>query len=528
MKRVRRREFMHLLGAQGVGLGVLSACGDDGSGGTGAGSSGSSGVAGSSDGGEPGTGSSGAMGSTSGLDSSGSMGGESSSEGSTGEDIDECDTEAWWLVDNYAPVEESEATDLPVEGTVPAALEGLYVRNGPNPLSGCTEHWFLGDGMVHGVQLGGGTAQWYRSRYIDTPQLGADKLGDPFDVANHRANTSLVVHDGRLLAIEETGLPYELNADLATVGLHDFGGAVSSPMCAHPKIDPTTGEMVFFGYDLIDPRARLRVVDAKGALMRSEEIALPAPIMMHDFQITANYVVFMDLPILFDLDLVAAGATLPFSWQPSNGARIGLMPRNGGAGDVIWAEIEVGFAFHTFNAHEDAMGNVVLDAVWYPDLWATGTDEFSDDSTVERFTINPTTGTASRQLVDDRQSEFPRTDPRRQGLHNRYGYAISLDPRDKGRPPLQSTLVRKYDFETGMVQTHQFADGLELSELVFVPDSPGAGEDEGWLVGYGYDPKADRSQLVIMDATNLRAGPVGRVMLPGRVPHGFHGTWWPS
>ena len=468
-------------------------------------------------------------GSTSGLDSSGSEGGDSSGGGSsTGEDIDDCDTEAWWLNDSYAPVEESEAVDLPVEGTLPPSLQGLYVRNGPNPLSGCSDHWFLGNGMVHGVQLGEGAAQWYRSRYIDTPQLGAKDIGDPFDVANHRANTSLVVHDGRMLAIEETGLPYELDADLNTVGFYDFGGAVDSPMCAHPKIDPNTGEMVFFGYDLIDPRARMRVVDAKGALVRSEDVPLPAPVMMHDFQITPDYIVFMDLPVMFSLELAAAGAVLPFEWAPNNGARIGLMPRNGGPGDIIWADIEVGFAFHTFNAHEDAMGNVVLDAVWYPDMWAKGPDEFSDDSTVERFTINPNTGTASRQLVDDRQSEFPRTDPRRQGLPHRYGYAISLDPRDNSRPPQQSTIVRKYDFQTGMVQTHQFAEGLELSELVFVPDSPGAGEDEGWLVGYGHDPNTNRSQLVVMDATNLRAGPVARVMLPGRVPHGFHGTWWPA
>src|SRR5690348_13485889 len=63
----------------------------------------------------------------------------------------------WWLRGNFAPVtQEVEARDLAIAGRIPAELSGLYVRNGSNPKSGWAPHWFLGDGMVHGVVPAGG------------------------------------------------------------------------------------------------------------------------------------------------------------------------------------------------------------------------------------------------------------------------------------------------------------------------------------------------------------------------------------
>ena len=62
-------------------------------------------------------------------------------------------------------------------------------------------------------------------------------------------NVNVIGHGGRILALPEVGLPWELDGDLNTVGQYDFGGALASNMTAHPKIDPVTGELVFFGYD---------------------------------------------------------------------------------------------------------------------------------------------------------------------------------------------------------------------------------------------------------------------------------------
>lgn len=507
---------MHAVGSSGLVLGTLPGmgCGDDGSGidppGSSDEGSGSGPGAASSDS-TPGS-------TSTPTDPVGSTGADES----TGEPA-ECDA-AWWLCGNFAPVEEHEAFDLTVEGTLPSPLDGLYLRNGANPLSGESGHWFLGDGMVHGVHLEGGQAQWYRARYVQTDILGTPLPPGMFPtLTDHTANTSVIEHAGRLLCMAESGVPYELSgADLSTVGPHDFAGRLDGPMTAHPKLDPQTGEMVFFGYDLVGSSATLRLVDPSGALVRSETIALPAPVMMHDFQVTTTHVVFMDMPVVFDLDLAIAGDQMPFRWKPDNGARIGVMPRDGTGDDVVWFDVDLGFVFHTFNAHHDPANpdRIVLDTAWYPEIWVTGPDETGSQGVLTRFVLDLSTGVATREELDDRDIDFPVIDPRRQGLPYRYGYALSTDGLQ-----LPFRKVVKYDLLRGSA-TEYAPDGLHLDELRFVARGPS--EDEGWLLGYAYDPATERSQLLVLDAAEISAGPVARVMLPQRVPHGFHGTWIPT
>ncbi len=508
---------MHALGSSGLALGALSGCRDEAP---------PTGADASSSGSDGGSGSSGMPpGSSSGLDSSGSSGSSgsgSSEEGtSTGEPV-EC-TAAWWLCDNFAPVEEHEAFDLEVVGTLPPELEGLYLRNGPNPLSGESGHWFLGDGMVHGVRLARGQAQWYRARYIQTDVLGQPLRPGAFPgLADHTANTSVVAHAERLLCMAETGIPYELSpSDLSTLGTYDFAGQLDGAMTAHPKLDPETGELLFFGYDILASTATYRQVEPGGALVRSETIELPAPVMMHDFQVTPTHVVFMDMPVVFDLALAIAGSAFPFAWRPRNGARIGVMPRAGTGADVMWFDVDLGFVFHTFNAHHDPRNpsRIVLDVAWYPEIWVTGPEEVGDAGVLTRFTLDLDTGLATREALDDRDIDFPMIDPRRQGLPYRYGYALSTNGLGL---PFRS--IVKYDLTRG-TRTEQTLDGLYVDELRFVPAAPDSAEDEGWLLGFAYDPRTERSQLLVLDASDVTAEPVARVMLPRRVPHGFHGLW---
>ena len=129
---------------------------------------------------------------------------------------------------NYAPVpDELTEYDLPVEGAIPPELDGWYLRNGPNPRE-ATGHWFTGDGMIHGVRIEGGAAKWYRNRWVRT-----DSFADPFplyredgtrDLRAAVANTHVVNHAGKTLALVESSLPYEVTNDLETVGCYDFGG----------------------------------------------------------------------------------------------------------------------------------------------------------------------------------------------------------------------------------------------------------------------------------------------------------------
>ena len=130
----------------------------------------------------------------------------------------------YWEQGNFAPVTTEETfTDLEVTGSLPPELSGLFVRNGSNPPSGSSAHWFLGDGMVHGVSLSGGEAQWYRNRYVRTPinESGKDLLsfGGVPGKQNNQSNVALVHHAGKLLTTGEVGWPFELSPeDLSTVG----------------------------------------------------------------------------------------------------------------------------------------------------------------------------------------------------------------------------------------------------------------------------------------------------------------------
>ena len=218
---------------------------------------------------------------------------------------------AFHLQGNYAPVD-TEITDtaLSVTGSIPDSLSGLYLRNGPNPKSGTSPHWFAGAGMLHGVRLEGGRADWYRNRWVQTRQLnepGQSMIGDDGSVdrtigAN---NTHVIRHADKILALVESSFPYEVSPELESLGVWDFDGKLDSAMTAHPKICPITGEMHFFGYGFFEPYLTYHRVDATGQLVQSEAIDVPGPTMIHDFSITETQVIFMDLPVVFDLDLVA-------------------------------------------------------------------------------------------------------------------------------------------------------------------------------------------------------------------------------
>jgi len=440
-------------------------------------------------------------------------------------------TKDWWACGNYAPVGESLAENLKVIGALPPELNGLYLRNGPNSATGDTAHWFLGDGMVHGVRLSAGSALWYRARFIQTESFKEGKSGasgGPPTLTGHQANTSVVHHAGRLLCLEEVGLPYEIRAeDLSTVGPWDYSGALTDAMTAHPKIDPATGEMLFFGYGILTPTAAYHAVDSSGMLTKSETIELPAPVMMHDFQITPTHVVFLDLPVLFDLELALEGDSLPYLWDASNGARIGVMPRSGTAADVEWFEIEPCYVFHTFNAFHDPAdpGRIFLDCVRYPDMWVGDPTNFNTSPQLWRYSMKLGTGSVGVEVLDDHRIEMPRVDLRRQGQPYRYGWANLFAEPEDGAIRQTNTLV-KLDHQTGSVREIAAPDGMHLDEVTFVPAAAAAGEDEGWLICYGYRSETDRSQLLVLDAQDLDL--VARVELPTRVPHGFHGIWVPA
>ncbi len=324
-----------------------------------------------------------------------------------------------YLHGNFAPVTEERTDDveLPVTGVIPPDLEGRLLRNGPNPPVVPDDeedyHWFSGDGMIHAISLAEGRATGYRNRWVRTRALSAKKgtppprgPGEPIDGP---ANTHVIRHAGTTLALVESGFPHALSPGLERARVYDFDGALASPMTAHPKVDPDTGELVFFGSDVFGPPfLRYHVADAAGALVRTEEIEIPRATMMHDFGVTATRVVFLDLPVVFELGLATVGRTIPYEWVADAGARIGVMPRTGGNDQIRWIGIDPTYVFHVLNCYDDS-DNIVMDVVRYDSAFDTAPGEAisSNQPVLARWTIDPVSKRLSEQRLDDTPVEFP-------------------------------------------------------------------------------------------------------------------------
>jgi carotenoid cleavage dioxygenase len=429
------------------------------------------------------------------------------------------------LKGNYAPVmDERTEFDLPVEGAVPPELTGLYVRNGANPKSGTSPHWFFGDGMLHGVRLEKGKAAWYRNRYVQTKKLesGGEAM-DPaimMDREASAANTHVVGHAGRILALEEGHFPYVVSNELETIGCESYGGKLTSAFSAHPKLCPETNELHSFGYGFLPPYLVYHVLDAKGELVHSAEITVPGPTMMHDFMITRDHAIFMDLPVVFDIEKAATGEA-PLRWDESYGARIGILPRMGTNADVRWFDVDPCYVFHPLNAWAEG-SKVICDVGHHEYMWRESMNDFAP-SYLWRWSFDLESGAVTEEQLDDVSHGFPRVDDRVVGLRHRYGWATA--PREAGADFDSSGVLVKYDVKNGSSERHDFGPHAQPGEFVFAESSQSAGEDEGYAMGFVYDKARDASELVILDASHIEKPPVARIALPRRVPHGFHGSW---
>ena len=431
---------------------------------------------------------------------------------------------------NGAPVrEERTLTELAVTGTIPAELDGRYLRNGADPLTGYSDHPFLGDGMIHGVRLRDGRAEWYRNRYVKTPfvvdpERPAVDMEVMTDMTFSKANTSIIAHAGRFLALEEGHFPYAIDGMLETVGPVDFGGRLKGPFSAHPKICPVTGELLAFGYSFLPPYLTYLRVSAAGELVQAEPITVGGPTMMHDFNVTQHHVIFMDLPAVFDMELAMKGE-MPIHWGNDYPARLGVMPRDGSDADVTWYDIDPCYVFHPMNAYEDG-DRIVIDVARLDHIWRDSPMDFPPPS-LHRWTIDTVGGKVVETQLDDRPAEFPRVPDARVGLQHRFGYMLAADDATFGDLSSGSGAIVKYDLSTGTSTTLPLGKGRMPGEAVFVPAAAGAAEDDGYLMTYVYDAASESSELAILDAATMSPEPIATVQLP-RVPFGFHGSWVPT
>ncbi|MFF5207171.1 carotenoid oxygenase family protein [Streptosporangium sp. NPDC000396] len=430
-----------------------------------------------------------------------------------------------YLTGHYTPVtDEITAHELTVHGTLPPELNGRYFRNGHNPKPGVTPtHWFKGAGMIHGIRLAGGKAEWYRNRWIRTPYLdGVPFTGTELEVS--AAATNIIFHGGRYLALQEANLPWEVSAELDTIGVYDFGGKLTSAMTAHPKEDPVTGELHFFSYSPFPPYLTYHVADASGQIVRTQIIDGAGPSLMHDFAITAQHAVFLCSPVVFDH---AEHSGIPYRWHDDVPFTIGVMPRD--SDQVTWFEAEQGTLLHVSNSYVDAHGRVVLEGPrfdrsgwesswkWWIGAPAYGVSPLSG-ATMHRWILDPATGKATEEALDSLNVEFPAINDAHTGIANRYSYAIAFPGAG-----LSDYHTVKFDSVTGRQQLFSHGEHRMPGEGVFVPAADSNSEDDGYLLTVVSDLKADASRLLVLDAADLKT--VATVELPRRVPAGIHGHW---
>ncbi len=452
----------------------------------------------------------------------------------------------------FAPVvEEHTAERLEViAGELPRDLSGTFVRNGPNPKHAPIGryHWFDGDGMLHAVRFDAGAAS-YRNRFVATEHLAREEeagralwtgLMEPF-TRNPRgapykdsANTDVIYQGGRLYALWYIcGRPYQIDLEsLATVGAVDFGSGAPLRISAHAKVDTHSDELMFFDYGPRPPYLRYGVVDPAGRLERHIEIEVPGARLPHDMAITARHSILMDLPVFLG-DRAAAEARWAVEYHPELPARFAVIPRHGTAPEVRWFEAEPCYIYHSVNAWEEGRSIVMVACRVEDPLppadprdgeWARMMANLRIHARLHRWRFDLDTGETHEESLDDRSAEFPTVDARALGRPGRYGYQQLI----ADAPTLRFEGLARYDLATGASQVMPYGPGRFGSEAPFAPRAGSTGEDDGYLVSFVHDERAGRSEVVVVDAADLAAGPVCRLALPGRVPLGFHACWVPG
>jgi carotenoid cleavage dioxygenase len=265
------------------------------------------------------------------------------------------------------------------------------------------------------------------------------------------------------------------------------------------------------------------VVGTDGRVRHTVDVPVPGMTMLHDMSLTQRFAVVYDQPVTVDLDLALSGSTFPLRWNPDYGNRVGLLPREGAADDIVWIDVPLGYCFHPLNAYDTDDGRVVIDLCNYERMFDQDPlGPFGDPgmARLERWELDPSRRTIAMTVIDDSPNEFPRHRNSVSTRPYRYGYCASPSANDAdGWPTI------KHDLQTGARTVFDHGPGKVAGEPVFVARDGSTEEDDGWLLTYVHDTDGT-TDFVVMDAQDFdRSEYVASVRLPQRVPLGFHGNW---
>lgn len=455
----------------------------------------------------------------------------------------------FFLDGNFSPIaEERDATDMEVIGTIPNDLAGNFLRVGPNPtyiFNEETYHTFDGDGMIHAIEFSKGTAR-YRNRFVqnegfkleqehgDWIYKGMNSMLDPTPsrvpegAANSKnlANTAFAYHNNTLYALHEPSQPTVIELPgLETTGPTDFDGKLHHPFSAHPKVDQKSGEMMTFGYAFQAPYVTYSVINANGELVHTTPVTIPKPVFMHDFAVSEKYSLFLDFPITLDIERAMSGGPA-LGFEPEHGSRIGVMPRYGTDEDVRWFDVKTGVVVHTANAWDEG-DEVVLQASRSKtaDIAGAGTSEGNNladnQGQLHEWRINLKTGLVVERGLSDTPCDFTRINDAYACHPTRYVYAAVFNP----VRPFSFDGVMKFDNASNATTEFKFGNQRFGGEAVFAPRLNADAEDDGYLVCFVHDEAKNQSECLILSAQDVGAGPVATIIMPFRVPYGFHAGW---
>jgi carotenoid cleavage dioxygenase-like enzyme len=458
---------------------------------------------------------------------------------------------------------EGDIHDLELEGEFPEQLNGTYHRVHPDAQFAPRfegDQFFNGDGMVSLFRFRNGRLD-FKSRYAQTDkwklERGAERalfgayrnpLTDDESVKGRirgTANTNVIVHAGRLFALKEDSPALLMDPlTLETQGYTTFGGRMQGQtFCAHPKIDPATGNLCAFGYaskGLLTRDCTYMELGPSGELLRETFFEAPYYCMMHDFGVTRDYAVFHVVPIVSSWERLKAG--LPhFGFDTTLPVYLGVLPRHGDARAMRWFKAPTVFASHVMNAFNDGT-RVYFDTPvaknnmfpFFPDVHGAPFNPTEAVSHLTRWTVDMSAPGEAFQNVErltDLFGEFPRIDDRYATQPHRHGWLLVSDRQKPFEPPggrasgLVMNTLAHLDFTTGAQSTWWAGPQTLVQEPCFIPRSPTADEGDGYLVAVLDNVVTNYSDFAIFDARRLPDGPLARAKLPFRLRSALHGNW---
>jgi carotenoid cleavage dioxygenase-like enzyme len=461
------------------------------------------------------------------------------------------------LAGNNAPVSDELTLDrLEVEGELPADMNGLYVRNGPNAYypPDWRYHAYDGDGMLHAVHFAGGRAS-YRNRWVRTTGLAEEQAAGrplwkgikephrqdrPDEPMKNTSNTDVKFHAGRLISMwYRSGMPYAVDPmTLETLGPADFNGALDR-ISAHSRPDEHTGELLWFDYDTKPPYMRYGVIGADRTAKHAIEVPLPGPRLPHDMAVTQNYTILHDFPLLLDEEAWKTGR-YKLKFHADMPTRFGVVPRHGQASEIRWFEAKPTYMLHVVNAWEES-GTGGDEVVMVGTPYRLYEDDHGrlDARRLERtihqrqrdfwlyeWRFNLKTGQTAERVIDDTlNSEFPVINSAWQGRRSQHSYHLVFPY--GGREEVRFTGLAKVNHATGAFVHLSAGPGAFYNEPAFAPRDGAVEEDDGYVVCFAWNPQKARSEVQVFDARDgeFGRGPIARVLLPQRVPNGFHATY---